>query len=912
MAGQKNYFGKKDVRPSLPGVKSPVDPADKTLAENRKTAKDSLKNRENSAANDHDFSAPKTAKSGENPALDRPLYTGRGRKPREKKKKSRLRRAAPSLLILAIVAAGFIGLSSLSSLLGPHIQTLFTQATDTQYAAMTIREGVLYKEILSGQTPLTSRMQSRFAKYNIDASDQTNWKFNGKTITADNFDEIYHSDTAFREAYSDANQGRARNFFDDTAEKVYNKLGLSRDVFNGYDSTGNADTDESNYNRIMTDYFNGDANTNINTAEDRPILDDEGNETGEYERVATGENVSTSERVATSNNAVSPEAMEKARNYLNAAGSKVAATEAACAVLQVGNMIAVAVASNITYSSIHDTMLRNETISRAMKGDGEKSGINFLLNWFTKTETTTITDPTTGEEVTLTGSPLEAEGNREVLGGLTPDQNKLRYYSVERSFLSVIAAMATSALTIRTCSAARAAGASISLTAHAIPGAGLLRTTIGLLLEVPLRLGTQIAVGAALGILVPTIARVLFTNPFQTNIGIPGGEAYARGAAIANAKLAQTSIGQMPSSESKILEYNQKASVALAEEAEIDRSHRSPFDASSPNTFLGSIVSSTFPLLASLNSGFSALSTFTGITENSIASLSSTYAAGENSSYLTTFTDNCQLGEELGARSNMYCYTTGVSDSSTLYIPTNDETYQSVLSESIIVHENGQEEILDNSPFAEFVLYGMNRESPFGVRDANIANACENRLGIYGSSIPILEDIVDIVSALRTEYCMPIADGSKYINSDDNPYWEKEKYHSLKATDIRIKDQMGYYTQLGLENPITAYEEKYYAAHPLDNSRSGYLARISGLSKEDTETVLYIADYTKELENYDSSVAYNFAGANSEIFSARTFYPTNEEIYISDASQSITFVASADATKYSYSEPVVRREETTA
>ena len=108
-----------------------------------------------------------------------------------------------------------------------------------------------------------------------------------------------------------------------------------------------------------------------------------------------------------------------------------------------------------------------------------------------------------------------------------------------------------------------------------------------------------------------------------------------------------------------------------------------------------------------------------------------------------------------------------------------------------------------------------------------------------------------------SEYCSSVADGSRYVNSESNPYWETEKYHQLWVLNTRVKENLGFYKNS--ENPLTAYREKYEAEHPLDNSRAGYLARISGITKYDAETVIAIADYYQQVANYHPEDAYQFA-----------------------------------------------------
>lgn len=65
---------------------------------------------------------------------------------------------------------------------------------------------------------------------------------------------------------------------------------------------------------------------------------------------------------------------------------------------------------------------------------------------------------------------------------------------------------------------------------------------------------------------------------------------------------------------------------------------------------------------------------------------------------------------------------------------------------------------------------------------------------------------------------------------------------------------MNILTNLGVSsanNAIANYTTGYEKEHPVDNSRAGYIARISGITKHDAETVLAIVDYYHDLENYD-------------------------------------------------------------
>ncbi len=152
-----------------------------------------------------------------------------------------------------------------------------------------------------------------------------------------------------------------------------------------------------------------------------------------------------------------------------------------------------------------------------------------------------------------------------------------------------------------------------------------------------------------------------------------------------------------------------------------------------------------------------------------------------------------------------------------------------------------------------------------GVYDDNTANACEHRL----TNVPILTDIVAMVESISSDYCKSVADGSRYINSPDNPYWEEtEKYHQLWALTTRVKENLGFYS--ADNNPLAVYRAHYEAEHPLDNSRSGYLARISGLTKEESEIALEFIDYYAALADYHPELAYNFIATPTIIYNFTT------------------------------------------
>ena len=863
MAGQKNYFGKGDVRPDLPGAKKPENIANPLVL-----ARESLLSAEKNA--NQDENSDKSAKAiehGVNKAVS--LYTGSraagnlagglaGDAANNKGKKGRLAskllKSAPAILIAVVLFGGLFLVFGSSSFLGPHLESLFTEATNTEYTAYTLRSNEIFKEVLAGKIEMTDYLKERLEKEGIKVNDGS-LEYEGVTVTASNFDSVYNGNVHFRDALTYARRGRIATFFDSTAQNFYAKLGLSRDVFHDYNASGDQAADDAAYKEKMSQYFGGGSNMTIDTASEETKQDENGNQYTDI--VATGAAVSS----AGSSDSASAE--ERAKAYLDSVGDKVAAETPACAALEIGNMIATAVASNERYNSAHDYMTKMESLSKSRQNTGgENSAVHSVLNWFTRSEPSTVYNNVTGEKTTVNGSPLESEGMRVVLGGLTANRSNTKKYSLERSYESTNVSIGNSGLSTAVCNTERAAGTLVSLSALAIPGGALVKATVGILLNVGFEFGVKIVASSVLSLLVPTIADVMYSNPFENAVGISGGEYFTEGASNINMLAAQQNSGATGASKEKVLAYNRANEVILAQEAESERANYSPFDASNHSTFFGTIVGALLPIASTIGraSPLSTMSSLASTTGSSLTAISPTYAAGENTSLMTNFGNYCDKISEVGASGNVYCTMAAVHDLSIINTPEDDAKYHSVIDQSIEI-KDGKEVIKENSPLAHFISYWMGRYSMPGVYDANIANACKNE----STHIPFLNNIVDMAkSLLGDDYCKSVADGSRYINSPDNPAWEEtEKWHQLYVLSARIKRNLGLYDDD--EDPVTAYQEKYEATHPLDNSRAGYLARISGLEKEDAEGIIAVADYFQRIANYDATARFDFTYSAEKI-----------------------------------------------
>lgn len=788
------------------------------------------------------------------------------------KNKWSFKKASPLVAIVGGLAACLFVLFGSTSLLGAHLEALYTEATDTQYTSNTMRSTRLFSYMLTGGNQVSTSwsgtrkyktfspwLKSRLEKNGIKVVNDA-LEFKGETISADNFATTYRDNVEFRKAYTDSKRGRVAGFFDDAAERVYQKLGLSRNIFENFKQSGDADTDEAKWNETMSKEFEMDSlDTSVKTVDEETVTDENGQTSSKKSKVADSES---------SKATVGEESTAKANAYLTKA---TAAVSTACGALKIGSLLATTITAAETYSTIHYYLNIMETPSKTKYGAGSEAAANQVNNFFTKSVTTEYPDPETGEMAKITGAPLEAENARVILGGVQPNLKNANNYSLSRLSKFLKTTMGAYGATMVTCSLANGANAALSLATLAIPGAGFIKLTTSLLLDAAIKIGAQVAVTAALSFLVPTIARTLFENHFESLKGIPAGEAFGKGAAAANTGLAARASGQAGASEEKLAQYGRETKEVLALDAELDRATHSPFDATNQNTFLGSIVRSALSF-ATTSSLFGPLNTLSNLASKSLASLSGNTYADSGLRYFDSYGECPDLEEELGIKGDIYCNRITMTDPSTLNLSPDDETYQAVLLPNLEIGENGNEKIKDGSRLAKYINFCSERESPWGVYDASIAASFETSLGPL-DGVPYIGDGIAIVNAVENldPEIELWAKGIICNDSPKNPYWETEmKYYQRYIEDNRILGQLGVFrsaddnSEPEMNDPVLAYKEAYDEAHPKDNSMEGFLARITGATKDDIETMLAVVDYYNFLADYHPEERYAFVDDSRE------------------------------------------------
>ena len=868
----KVYYGKDSITPSF------LQPKDSNSELFRtQIAKDSLRQTEESSLeNNLDHS---NGSSLAETLEQKPFYAGSGNQQLTKNhsaKKSlssrlstakKLKKFSPLILAVGAFLAVIIFLFVSVSTLGHQIETLITRATDTMFGSYSENTIRITEELLAKKQGIFPKYFENRLKTNgielADKGDSYNLLFDGATITPDNFRSFYTKNIPFQEAFTKAKRARSSNFFDKSATLNLAKIGITRNLYSTYRSTGNHETDTKNYHTTEEGVFGEKTNTSINTTTETEHTDKNGNKTTEVN--PSGDDIDSSN--------VSGDTPEvKANNYLLSTAGRVAeAGGLVCGALKVANLISVAVAANQIYQAMHYFISNQENISKTKAGYGNEAAINPLMNFLTTSTTAEYTDIATGKTKSVTGAPIQAEGFNNILAGENVDLNMTRNYSVDSVFLASGVALGLTAARAKACGGIRAVGAVISLATLAF-GGGLIKTAITLVKTTVINVAIATTIAGMLAVLLPYIQKALFENPAKNLTGKPAGEAYVKGAALLNKKVARSTSGQALASKEYATSYYQETVIAAAREAQLDREKRSPFDTSSPNTFLGSLLG-RFSRISTASSLFANLSHLTSITKNSFGSFlnqstAKVYAADGSENFVTD-TDlagvnyqkifsnesTCESLTNIGAACDMYGAEVTATDISVEKISSSDPEYQRVISKNVRKNAQGYDEVIPNSLLANKIMFCDERDSPFGHYDSNITNAFNISLG-FANNIPIISDVVELVNAVSD--MSPEAEGwgtgSFCVMGKSNPHWEEMKYlqHYIEQNRIctQIKCSSVTDSDGNDKNPITAYKEAYYAKNPIDTSRPGILARISGITKDQAKTVLALLDYATYLANY--------------------------------------------------------------
>ncbi len=334
-------------------------------------------------------------------------------------------------------------------------------------------------------------------------------------------------------------------------------------------------------------------------------------------------------------------------------------------------------------------------------------------------------------------------------------------------------------------------------------------------------------------------------------------------------------------SKEKYEEFAMAQQDIIAKEAEFERATRSPFDATSQYTFMGSLARQ-LALISSKNGFWGIMSSLGNITRNAVSGLFpqvSAVSAVANTTY-----GDCHDLESIGAVGDAFCQPYIISDLATIE-DDPDEVVNYLLSKGEISEkEGGGFKIEEEGDLAKYIKYCNKRQSPFGIVDQNFANDFaplesngDNGLvntvvnSVVGA-IPVLGDAVDIVNSADQLSHGGWIDGSACVSGGNfdksvytlTPTWEESKYFQRFLEDQSLASEMGIIEDG--QSALVGFLDEHDAGNPQDNSYEAMLARASGLTlaqvEENLDFIAYqnsIAEYTPPQLDRDSGTSFGFA-----------------------------------------------------
>ena len=691
----------------------------------------------------------------------------------------------------------------------------------------------------------------------------------------------------FRDGYLESSRtwrGTVSGWFDSLVTKIFKRLGISRSRFNSWKQTGDIEARNEEFRKLASGDVKEEGSVMVSGQ------DEEGNaieSDGQEDEINSGD---TKEEVQT-------KLRKKAEVAARALGGF---SDITYVTLMVGNAInAIAVANEINQVLNYATGYL-EASQKVEAGEGSGSPMDYYTRQLT-----------TPDENGRVG--MEAAGIGLLFGSETIDLNNasVSKYNLENGTKVLGRTLGLTNETMQELSYARIASSTASALLDVVVlvtgPAGWVGSLIKSFLSGIIAMATiELVVNVVMTTVVPQVAEMLTEDLITDVMGEDLGNALVAGSHIYLSKNHQGGGGS-PASAEVYAAYKQETESILAEEAEYERRTLSPFDVSSGNTFMGSLLRSLMPLASSMrvSNAWSFGGALTSLAQSSVTKLLPTASAlGETRMF--TQLGECPNLNSTGAVGDPYCVPYYTSDFSTIELDPGGEVFEYVANKnmgSITVNRplqsnvemcrtgedswtysyptnfkykmSNEDEVSSGSPacildveldsednpvielnsnLGKYIVYCGQRDSQFGLADANISadlseHLVSSNLSTVLGAVPVLGDLTDAVTAARDIANAPWIGGEACVASESNPLWEENKYYQRYMEDQRLMEAIGMISKSAVTNVVS----EYYEENPLDNSYEGVLARMSGLTKEQVVAVLDLMEYESFLAEYDPS-----------------------------------------------------------
>ncbi|MFV0484711.1 MAG: hypothetical protein ACK5MU_00550 [Candidatus Saccharimonadales bacterium] len=685
-----------------------------------------------------------------------------------------------------------------------------------------------------------------------------------------NIDSAFELD-GFKYGYMKSSKtwkGNIAGWFDSLVLKIFDRLGISRNRFKKWEVANNVEAGNAEFKKAASGDIDADGGTEVvgkNEVDgdegDNPRLEDDVISDRDQDRIRPGDSEDT----------VKTKLSSKALAAAQAAGG--AATVVCAVMAAAGAISAVAVAAE-TAQIVNFVTGYLEAVQKVQAGDGDGSPMANYTNMLT----TADSNGTTG---------MSAQGIGALFGRSYVDQDdpSVQRFDLESSMKVIGVNLGYTVDAMMGCTYAQIAAGAIDAVADIV----MLIGTVGIgnivksiVKSVAFPTMIALAIRQLVSFLVPILAKNLTRDLINDVLGEDLGNAIASGGNIYLGKNHQGGGGS-PGDTDSVLAYRREAAAILAEEAEYDRATRSPFDTSSQNTFLGSLLYSLMPLASSTTS-MSFLANLGSLTTSSLTSLLPTASAVADTQ-LVTQQGYCPTLQAVGVMGDAYCNPYYTSDLTTADYDPGEVVYETVAANSqcddgnfktvwtdtngdgikqcdeveVMVNDEENPVINLDSNLGKYIVFCGQRDSSYGMADANISAAFELiNTGSGGvdaalsgglSAVPVIGGLADIAENVAKGANSNWIGGKACVASDSNPDWKENRYYQRYVEDQRLMES----AEIITKSSVTIALEEYYEENPIDNSYEGILARYAGMTTEDVIAVLDLVEYAAFIAEYDPS-----------------------------------------------------------
>ena len=679
--------------------------------------------------------------------------------------------------------------------------------------------------------------------------------YDGKIIRADEFVAAVESDPVLYAAYSTSADIATKYYYSDEVETVYKDMELSRGNFNDLEITGNYNEDDKNFNETLEKSLNNGSNLAVGGA--YKDLEPPSDGTAHFFDFGSGtyvEDVTDDGDINASK--VTGNVAEETREYIKG-WERVVTTDANGkthidyypiqsdnSTERAAELLNTAISSSEPYLAANAFISVEEPIQKArVDGDGL---VNHIMNLMTKRTSVSYQNVETGATETKTKAILETENMRAAISDSNYSKDEAANFGRDR--------------VLKTTS---------SGTDSDIIDKTIKKTTV----TMPTKTNSSSVVRngkSSTNANAETIAKAkenLELSQANDNYdkfpSVVGGNRIVEGGSVLRGTIDMAVIGAMGSDEAKLGEYHEVVSELAARREEADRATKSPFDISSPNTFLGSIVHNfATSILGNYGTGLTTLGAVTSAgqtTGKAIASLTGAATAyGGDDEYTSMAGINCRTVEVIDVKGDLYC--TPHNTPSTAYMDYDLDDFKG----SEIGDQIGDDgEIKEGTELWEFVHYGMDRYTTVGVKSAEICEKYRNDHSTWTDKIKkFFKDMVgtydvcdvgddDDIGGVVNEEELAVFTGSKYTFAGENKT-KNELYGNYVMYD-EVKSLLS-----EDESAVARSRREYEEKHPKDDSEAAVIARRSGMSKKNAEIALAYSDYLTMIANYDASDRFAF------------------------------------------------------